>query len=114
METKTVKNALLASAIAVLTITGGAQAETGVVTATHAGRACYAFQVMGVPGWYGVSMIGTGFAAQAMDIANSRDTGQTLGFSLDPMGTVCQDAAPTGQGNVPEVLSINLPPLPGQ
>ena len=108
------KNALLASAIAVLTITAGAQAGTGVVTATHAGRACYAFQVAGSSAWYGVSMIGTGFAAQAMDIANSRDTGQPMGFSLDPMGVVCQAAAPTGQGNVLEVLSINIPPLPGQ
>jgi hypothetical protein len=93
---------------------GQAQAEHGVVVATHAGLNCYEFQLAGSPNWFAIPMLGTGYALQAADISNARDTGKLIGFTRS--GTNCSATSPNGAGAVPvpNVASVSIPPLPGQ
>jgi hypothetical protein len=109
------KRMLIASfGIAAILGVGEAQAGHGVVTATHAGLNCYEFQLAGSPDWYGIPMIGTGYAMQAAEIASARDTGKVIGFSLS--GNNCSASSPNGAGvvPVPQVWNVNIPPLSGQ
>jgi hypothetical protein len=93
---------------------GQAQAEHGVVVATHAGLTCYEFQLAVSPNWFAVPMIGTGYAVQAGEISIARDTGKVVGFTRS--GTNCSATSPNGAGAVPvpNVASVSIPPLPGQ
>jgi hypothetical protein len=71
------KRILISSlAIAAILGVGEAQAGHGVVTATHAGLNCYEFQLAGSPDWYGIPMIGIGYALRAAEVASARDTGR--------------------------------------
>jgi hypothetical protein len=109
------KRVFIASAsIAAILGIGQAQAASGVVNATHAGLGCYEFTLSGSSNWYGVPMIGTGYALQAAEIASARDTGKTIGFNITT--TNCSDTSPNGAGAVPVpvVQSLSVPPLPGQ
>ncbi len=93
---------------------GQARAGQGVVTATHAGLHCYEFQLAGSPNWYGIPMIGTGYALQAGEVSSARDTGKVIGFTLS--GSNCSATSPNGAGAVPvpNVQSLSIPPLQGQ
>ena len=102
------------ASFAVILGIGQAQAEHGVVGATHAGLNCYHFQLAGSSNWFGIPMIGTGYALQANEVSNARDTGKVIGFTLG--NSVCSPASPNGVGRVPvpSVQGISIPPLPGQ
>ena len=109
------KRVFIASAsIAAILGIGQAQATNGVVSATHAGLFCYEFKLSGSGNWYGVPMIGTGYALQAADVASARDLAKVIGFNIT--STNCSDSSPDGTGTVPVpvVQSLSIPPLPGQ
>jgi hypothetical protein len=103
----------LLSIAAVLGV-GEAQAERGVVLQTHAGLLCFEFQLAGSQNWFAIPMIGTGYAVEAAEVANARDSGKLIGFVLS--GSNCSASSPNGAGRVPvpNVQGISVPPLSTQ
>jgi hypothetical protein len=109
------KRVFIASvSIAALLGIGQARAEHGTVTAVHAGLTCYEFKLGTSPNWFAIPMLGTGYAAQAAEVSSARGTSTVIGFNVT--SEHCSATSPDGGGvvPVPNVTSVNVPPLPGQ